>query len=384
MDRSSKQDMKPRLKCLNIQKDSSWAKRRLLLISILLISCFFLVGCAGGIVTDDQDNAVGQINDRGQLTVSFIDVGQGDSILIQTPLGQNILIDGGERDQGGKVIDYLRKQGVNKIDIMIGTHPHSDHIGGLIEVLKEFTVDKVYLPRVTHTSSTFEDLLTAIKNQELKVDTAKAGTPIPLEGVDSFFIAPVRDTYESLNNYTAVVKMVYANSSFIFTGDAEGESEQDMLTSYRKDLKAEVLKIGHHGSSTSTSVGFLDVVSPQYAVITCGTDNDYGHPHKETIEKLKRAGVKIYRTDENGNIVFSSDGNSLKIETFSADEDAAPDTDLFNQNSREDTHYIGNGNSKKFHRLECENLPSEHNQVKLKSRAEAVEAGYSPCSNCQP
>jgi competence protein ComEC len=376
--------MKPRLKYSNIQKDSSWAKRRFLLILILLIGCFFLVGCAAGIGENDQDNVVGQVYDRGQLTVSFIDVGQGDSILIQTPLGQSMLIDGGERDQGRKVIDYLRKQGVNKIDIMVGTHPHSDHIGGLIKVLEEFTVDKVYLPRVTHTSSTFEDLLTAIKNQELKVNTAKAGISIPLEGVDSFFIAPVRDTYEGLNNYSAVVKMVYGNNSFIFTGDAEEESEKDMLASYQKDLKAEVLKIGHHGSSTSTSDGFIDAVSPQYAVITCGTDNEYSHPHKETIEKLKRAGVKIYRTDENGNIAFSSDGNSLKIETFCPAEDGAPNADLNNQNSGEDTYYIGNGKSKKFHRLECENLPAEHNQVKLKSRAEAVEAGFSPCGICQP
>jgi beta-lactamase superfamily II metal-dependent hydrolase len=276
----------------------------------------FLGVYVAGVGADHEDNLVGQVNDRGKLTVSFIDVGQGDSILIQTPLGQSMLIDGGERGQGERLLEYLRKQGIDKIDIMVGTHPHSDHIGGLIAVLENFRVEKVYLPKVTHTSSTFRDLLTAVKNQGLKVSTAKAGTAIPLEGVDTVFIAPVGDTYGSLNNYSAVVQLAYGNKSFIFCGDAEEESEQDMLSSSQGDLKAEVLKVGHHGSSTSTSDPFLNAAAPQYAVIMCGTDNDYGHPHKETIEKLNQAGVKIYRTDENGNIVFSSDGNSLKIETF--------------------------------------------------------------------
>lgn len=363
------------------------AKRRFFLIAILLMCCLTLGGCTAGIGADHQDNSVGQVNDRGQLTVSFIDVGQGDSILIQTPLGQCMLIDGGERGQGEKLLEYLGKQGIDKIDIIVGTHPHSDHIGGLIAVLENFRVDKVYLPKVTHTSSTFRDLLTVIKSQGLKVNTARAGAAIPLEGVDSVFIAPVRETYESLNDYSAVVKLVYGNNSFIFCGDAEEESEQDMLSSSRGDLKCQVLKVGHHGSSTSTSDPFLNAARPQYAVIMCGTDNDYGHPHKETIEKLNQAGVKIYRTDENENIVFSSDGNSLKIETFrgSANDAATvPEAGLNNQNGGEDSYYIGNSNSKKFHRLECENLPAEHNRVKLKSRAEAVEAGYSPCSICQP
>ena len=292
------------------------AKRRFSLISILLIGCLFLGVYVAGVGADHEDNLVGQVNDRGKLTVSFIDVGQGDSILIQTPLGQSMLIDGGERGQGERLLEYLRKQGIDKIDIMVGTHPHSDHIGGLIAVLENFRVEKVYLPKVTHTSSTFRDLLTAVKNQGLKVSTAKAGTAIPLEGVDTVFIAPVGDTYGSLNNYSAVVQLAYGNKSFIFCGDAEEESEQDMLSSSQGDLKAEVLKVGHHGSSTSTSDPFLNAAAPQYAVIMCGTDNDYGNPHKETIEKLNQAGVKIYRTDENGNIVFSSDGNSLKIETF--------------------------------------------------------------------
>ncbi len=374
-------------------------KRLLFIISVILMACLVLGGCAMGTGEDNQDNAavsvpVGQGNDRdetGKLTVSFIDVGQGDAILIQTPAGQSMLIDGGERGQGEKVVEYLRKQGISKVDIMVGTHPHSDHIGGLIEVLEKFKVDKVYLPKVTHTTSTFRDLLTGVQKQGIKVSTAKAGVTIPLEGLDANFAAPTGDTYESLNNYSAVVKLVYGNNSFVFTGDAEEESEQEMLhSSLVGGLKAEVLKVGHHGSSSSTSERFLNVVAPQYAVIMCGTDNDYGHPHKETIEKLNQAGVKIYRTDQNGNIVITSDGNTFETITFgdvpAAEEapDVAPDAGLNDRDIDEDTYYIGNTNSNKFHRVECKYLPAEHNQVKFKTREEAVEAGYSPCSICQP
>jgi competence protein ComEC len=358
------------------------AQRRFLVTTILLICCLALIGCVTGIGADQQGNPVSQINELGQLTVSFIDVGQGDSILIQTSLGQSMLIDGGERNQGEKLVEYLQKQGIDQIDVMVGTHPHSDHIGGLIAVLENFQVEKIYLPKVTHSSSTFKDLLTAIKNQGLKINTAQAGAAIPIEGVDASFIAPVRDRYDSLNNYSAVVKLVYGNISFLFCGDAEEESEQDILSSSRGDLKCQVLKVGHHGSSTSTSDPFLNAVKPQYAIIMCGAGNDYGHPHQEIIEKLKQAGATIYRSDENGNIVFSSDGNSLKVENEKAS--TMPDKGFNQADTGEDSYYIGNKNSKKFHRLECESLPAEHNQVNLKSRAEALEAGYSPCSICQP
>jgi beta-lactamase superfamily II metal-dependent hydrolase len=166
------------------------AQRRFLVTTILLICCLALIGCVTGIGADQQGNPVSQINELGQLTVSFIDVGQGDSILIQTSLGQSMLIDGGERNQGEKLVEYLQKQGIDQIDVMVGTHPHSDHIGGLIAVLENFQVEKIYLPKVTHSSSTFKDLLTAIKNQGLKINTAQAGAAIPIEGVDASFIAP--------------------------------------------------------------------------------------------------------------------------------------------------------------------------------------------------
>ena len=258
-----------------------------------------MIGCVTGIGADQQGNPVSQINELGQLTVSFIDVGQGDSILIQTSLGQSMLIDGGERNQGKKLVEYLQKQGIDQIDVMVGTHPHSDHIGVLLQYWKTSKLKNLSAqsdPQLFNIQR-FAD---SYKNQGLKINTAQAGAAIPIEGVDASFIAPVRDRYDSLNNYSAVVKLVYGNISFLFCGDAEEESEQDILSSSRGDLKCQVLKVGHHGSSTSTSDPFLNAVKPQYAIIMCGAGNDYGHPHQEIIEKLKQAGATIYRSDENG------------------------------------------------------------------------------------
>ncbi len=364
------------------------SKRLYFIISILLMFCLVLGGC--GTNADNQDNAA--VSDSlkhsvdsgsesgnssfigdGKLSVHFIDVGQGDAILIQTPSGQSMLIDAGERNQGAQVVQYLRTQGISKLDILIGTHPHSDHIGGLIQIIKDFPVHKIYLPKVTHNTATFEDLLIAIKQQGLKVSTAKAGTQIPLQGVDACFVGPVGDAYEKLNNYSAVVKLAYGNNSMIFTGDAETESEREMSLSSMGDLKADVLKVGHHGSSSSSSDAFLNAVAPQYAVIMCGLNNDYGHPHKEIIQKLNKKGIEIYRSDQNGNIVMSSDGNTIEIKTFTG---LSEKTD--------NTGYIGNTNSKKFHRAECKHLPDEHNRVSFRTRKEALQAGYSPCNLCRP
>lgn len=357
---------------------------------ILIMMCLVLGGCITGAGGNNNDNSAvsgsgSRISD-GKLTVHFLDVGQGDSIFIQIPSGQNVLIDGGERNQGEKITGYLEEQGISKLDILIGTHPHSDHIGGLIDVLRNFKVEKIYLPKVTHTTATFRDLLTAVKSQGLKVSTARAGVEIPLEGVEACFAAPVGDTYENLNNYSAVLRLVYGNNSFLFTGDAEEESEQEMLLASNRSLQADILKVGHHGSASSTSNAFLNTVAPKYAVIMCETDNDYGHPHKETIEKLNQRGIKIYRTDQDGNIAITSDGNTIKIKTFKdllADQEAEPAAPV-DPNNDENTCYIGNKNSKKFHCAECTSLPEEHNRIYFNTRKEAVEAGYSPCSICQP
>ncbi|HHW57323.1 MAG TPA: MBL fold metallo-hydrolase [Clostridia bacterium] len=247
------------------------------------------------------------------LIAHYIDVGQGDSILLQTPSGKTMLIDGGVPEMGDKVVNYIKKQGINKIDIIIATHLHFDHIGGLPAVIKSFEIGKIYAPKVTHTTKTYENFLNAVKYRGLKIIAAKGGMDLDFgEGVTAKILAPNSEKYDSLNNYSVVVKITYGNTAFLFTGDAEKESEQEML-SKGYDLKADVLKVGHHGSSSASTWAFLKAVNPKYAVISCGKGNDYGHPHKETMEKLKSLGITVYRTDECGTIVAVSDGRTISF-----------------------------------------------------------------------
>lgn len=247
------------------------------------------------------------------LKLHFIDVGQADAILVQFPGGKNMLVDAGNKDDGPAVVKYLTEKNVPKLDCLVGTHPHEDHIGGLDEVIKHFPVDLFYLPKVTTTTQTFMDVLAAALAKNLKIDLARAGVTIMEEGNLSVkILAPRGDTYESLNNYSAVIKVSYGRHAFLLTGDAEIQSEQEMLAA-GEDLKADVLKVGHHGSRTSTSIPFLKAVQPGYAVISAGKNNDYGHPHKETLSKLKKAQVKVYRTDQSGTVVAYSNGKDSMV-----------------------------------------------------------------------
>lgn len=262
-------------------------------------------------VSDKQEPVEVKIVISGNLKVHFIDVGQADSILIQLPSSQNILIDGGNNDDGTLIVNYLKQQGVKRLDYVIGTHPHEDHIGSLDFAIRSFKVGKVYLPKVVHTSKTYEDLLLAIKDKGLTVTQAKAGVKLDVgPGIEAVMLSPNSSIYDDLNNYSAVLKLTYGDTSFLFTGDAEAESENEMLAA-GYNLRADVLKVGHHGSNSSTTPTFLKAVSPKYAVISVGKDNKYGHPHPETLAKLSEAGVQIFRTDLQGTIVAVSDGKTI-------------------------------------------------------------------------
>lgn len=283
------------------------------IILITTITC----GCSPGpdqathSVTKSQVGTTSPDHPGETMTVHYIDVGQGDAILVQSG-GQNMLIDAGDKDHGQLVVDYLKSAGVKQIDILVVTHPHADHIGGMDKVIESFPVLNVYMPRVAHTSKSFDDLLTALENKNLKINTARAGITLPLASVNAYFLAPVKDYYEDLNNYSAVIKIVCGNKVFLFMGDAEKEAEDDMLAA-GTDLKADVLKVGHHGSDSGTSTAFLNLVQPQYAIISVGEDNPYGHPHQETLNRLQECGSQIMRTDLNGTIVIHTDGNKLDI-----------------------------------------------------------------------
>lgn len=351
---------------------------------LLLFLLSLLGGCSQSSSTVKEQNVLSLDNQKkesrtGQLEVCFIDCGQGDAIIIKTPAGEYMLVDGGKSEEGDNINEFLRNQGVKQLAVIVGTHPHSDHIGGLAKIINNFPVEKVYLPRVTHNTTAFEALLKAIKGKNLKISTACKGVEIPLEGIQARFIAPVGEGYDDLNNYSAVIRIDYGDISFVLTGDAEEFSEKEMLLS-GENLKADVLKVGHHGSSSSTCPAFLKAVAPQYAVIMCGIDNDYGHPHRETLAALEVAGVKVYRTDLHGTIIMKSDGHSINIGTAEANNKTLKNL----PEQKQDNMYIGNKNSLKFHRSDCKSLPYEKNRVYFKTRDEAVENGYTPCSKCQP
>jgi competence protein ComEC len=251
-------------------------------------------------------------NNAGKdLIVSIIDVGQADSILIQLPNSQSMLIDAGNNGDGDDVVSFIRGKGISKIDYVLATHPHEDHIGGMDDVINGFDIGKVYMPRATTTTATFEDMLLAIQSKGLKVDTASAGvTILDSDGLSIKLLAPVGSGYDDLNNFSAVAKLTYGSTSFLFQGDAEGLSETEMLDS-GANLSADVLKVGHHGSDSSTIDEFLTKVSPKFAAISCGTDNQYGHPTQAVLDRL--ADIKTYRTDLNGTITFVSNGKEVSV-----------------------------------------------------------------------
>jgi competence protein ComEC len=244
-----------------------------------------------------------------QLLVHFIDVGQADSILIQNG-DHAMLIDAGNNDDADLVTQYLQKQGVKKIEYLIGTHPHEDHIGGMDGVINAFPIAQVILPHVTHTTKTFSDMVTAMKNKGYQATKPVVGDRYSLGDASFVILAPTAPEYEGLNNYSVVIKLSYGNTSFLFAGDAEKESEEEMIAT-GLDLSANLLKLGHHGSRSSTSAAFLQKVHPQYAVISVGKGNDYGHPHQETMKRLQSNGALVYRTDESGTIIATSDGQRI-------------------------------------------------------------------------
>lgn len=278
---------------------------KLILLSVFLIITF--VSCSS--LQNEAISYNSNSSSSGKLTVHYIDVGQADSILVQVN-GKNMLIDAGNKADGSKVASYLQKQGVKKLDYVIATHPHEDHIGGMSDVIKKFPIEDFYAPKKTTTTKTFENMISALKGKKIKV--ASAGVQLNLgDNVTCEMLAPNSESYEEINNYSAVIKLTYGKSKFLFMGDAEKLSEDEILAN-NYDISADVLKVGHHGSSSSSSPNFLDKVSPKIVIISSGKNNDYGHPHKETLSEFKKRNYTIYRTDIDGTIVLTSDGEKIK------------------------------------------------------------------------
>ena len=300
------------------------------------------------------------------LSVHFLDVGQGDATLVVCD-GEAMLIDGGSPSASQFLFTYLRQEVVS-LSAIVATHPHDDHIGGLAAALNAVPVDVIYSPVTTWNGKTWKSLVKYASAQVTPI-------VIPQEG-DNFALGDATVTILHCwpeawteNDMSIVLHVDYGTTSFLFTGDAEEMAEAMILTD-QVSLEADVLKVGHHGSVSSSTPEFIEAVAPSWAVISCGKDNAYGHPHEETLRTLSSA--KILRTDQHGTIVFHSDGTNLTVSTTDAPEVTPA--------------YIGNRNSMKFHYPDCESVSdmAEHNKVPLASREDAIVLGYKPCGRCKP
>ena len=369
------------------EKVSFWRKpfRRLAALALAAALALGLAACDGTSVLPDgsadviPNPASSGVQTADSFRMHFLDVGQALSVLVECD-GQYMLYDGGNVDDGSMVVSYLQKQGVEELQYVFCSHAHEDHVGGLAAALAFFPANHVYSPVTEASTKCFQDFVKYTQQQGLQVEVPAAGTVWPLGSATVTMLGPVAQ-YDNTNDTSIVLRVDYGSTSFLLTGDMESDAERDLVNS-GANLKADVLQVGHHGSSTSTSYIFLNAVLPEMGIISCGVNNKYGHPHEETLSILRDAGVDVYRTDLLGAIVIGSDGQNYTIRTEKTATDAELNPTDPAASSTAQQGYIGNVNSKKFHLPSCANLPAEKNQILFSSYEEAIAAGYSPCSSC--
>ena len=350
-------------------------------LSLLLLCCLLLT--LAGCPALDKDTPT----PSGYLKIHYIDVGQADCALIECN-GEFILIDGGNVADSQLVVSYLQQHGVEELLAVVCTHAHEDHVGGLPGVLAVYRTYHVYAPTRTYSSKCFDDFVHYTDQQDLEITIPQPGDYLSFGGATMTILGPVK-SYADPNDTSIVVRIDYGTTRFLFTGDMETQAENDMLEYWgsRQDWRADVLKVGHHGSETSTGYRFLREVMPTYGIISVGEGNSYGHPHEEPLSRLDQAGVTLYRTDKLGTILAYSDGKAV---TFSWESgNAAPIVPSGTQpsvpgssHSTPAITYIGNKNSKKLHLPTCSNLPTESNRVLFEDYDAAIAEGYVPCGNC--
>lgn len=351
-----------------------------------------------------------------EMKVHFIDVGQGDSTLI-TCGDHSMLIDTGDDSKGTTIQNYLKKQNVETLDYLILTHPDADHIGGAPVIITKFNINKVFMSNYEKDNKTYQKLIQALDNKQLKYSTPKVGSQYFLGTAKITILAPNAE-YDNPNDSSIALSIQNGNNKFLFTGDASESAEEDIVKN-NDDISADVYKAGHHGSKYSTSKDFFKAVNPKYAVISCGENNSYGHPHAETLNTFRTNSVSVYRTDEDGTIIATSDGNKITFnvpasETWKAGEATgselnsnetaytSPQSQSQNEKSTNVTEepsidadskvttentYILNTNTKKFHYPACssvDQMAEKNKQVYSGSRDEIIAMGYDPCKRCNP
>ena len=283
-------------------------KKKKIISSIIGIIVVLLAGYFGIDLTQDS-----KVPKDSKLMISYMDVGQGDGAYIKVN-GNDILIDAGPRSNSKELLEQLKAKSIDDFELVIATYPHEDHIGGMVDVFKEYEVKSFYSPKITHTTKTYENLVKAVKDEGLKTKELKGGMVIDLgEGAKFEVFTPQKSEYEELNDYSPIMKLSFGDTSYLFTGDAEKLAEEEALAKYKTSLDSDVIKFGHHGSSSSSSNAFIEAVSPKYGIISCAKDNKYGHPHRETLDIIKKYTIKTFRTDTDGEIILTSDGKSINF-----------------------------------------------------------------------
>lgn len=352
---------------------------------IPLLFVAFLAGCnpgSRGSAPAGRDNVEVRPVASGALRVTFLDVGQGDAALVQAPGGTSVLIDGGPSGAGPDVVKALRAAGIEKLDWMVASHPHEDHIGGLIDVLElipaKFALDSGY----NHGTATQKKYLSLLKQAGAQGKLARAGGRYELDsGAVLEVLAPqeplLKGTDSDPNNNSVVARLVFGESEFLFTGDMEEDQRARLVAGSPGRLRADVLKVAHHGSHNGTDPVFLKLVDPEYAVISCGKGNDYGHPHREAMEALLSSGARVVRTDESGSISFRTDGRTLELVdgTRAAGKPAG-------ESPAAGEALVGNAISQVYHSPECGSLPAKDRRVSFASAAQATRAGFRPHAAC--
>ena len=383
-----------------------------LFLCLIICIVFTFIGCRGKVALSNTEVSTTETAadiKTSKFSMHFIDVGQGDATLIGCD-GEWMLIDAGDNTKGTAVQLYLKKAGVLKLKYIIGTHPDADHIGGMDVIITKFDCENIFLPDKKSDSREYEELIDAINYRNYKISVPKVGEKFSLGSADFTVLGPISKA-ESNNNNSIVVKVKYKDTSFLLSGDAESEEEQEIVDS-GADLKSDVYHAGHHGSNTSSSSEWLKKISPEYVVISCGKGNTYGHPHREVLDEFKKLGAKVYRTDEQGSIVVSSDGLKLSWNVSPSDTwksgyenagtkdvvknkaDTLPQrnmaedktTEISQENGLEMT-YILNNNSLKFHYPDCKSVPKikDKNKEEVRTtRDELIKRGYEPCKICNP
>lgn len=355
----------------------------ILRISLVLSFILILSGCAVEVSNNDPNN---------DLKVMYLDVGQGDAILIQSQ-GEAMLIDAGEKDQGSTVNAYLEQENIKSLKYIICTHPHSDHIGGMAEVIREYNADDIFLGKQKYDTDTYNNLISLAEKKNITKIYPKAGDTYKLGGSSFEFLTPLGKDYgDNTNNYSLVIKLTNGKNSFLFTGDMEEEAEKDLL-SEGWDLETDVLKVGHHGSLTSSSLEFLRAVDPVYAVISVGKDNSYGHPSSITLANLEDEDVQVYRTDVMGTVTMNSDGNNISVKTEgtyakqTSESSVQKNTDNLSDNEekpsdkKSEKYVYVTEKGTKYHKKGCQYVKDNSKAILME---EAKEEGYEPCSVCKP